>query len=481
MLSREEFLQFGSRFTAGLRPALARLAYAAREIGQSLRAGPPGSATSVLYETRLDMDPDAGADILHSVGHSFPLRIGGLRFVARAAGEAGRQRGFDLSLYITPDGWRESLWLWPRFMRKRAREQLRAISARIQLYAWTGEHADYAFAPEEYARGRWLSELYPSLRAESFRNRRQLLVNPFQNFGGPHAALAEQRRHPRRRRRRVLLLPMRARQQELAGLLPPPLQARWRVQPNTSGRPGSDADIRLYLRVFLDGGPLVSPDSAAPPDHMLADEMDPAAEPHDLSEWEPARAAGTERRLYFELLCPALLHADSLRTRGWAPVFARSIALDQPSLPLRLWNEFTASYRVRRDGFRFCLGNERRRLQAVVQGRPLRGLRRGDRPPRLARVPGHIFIQSPENLDVHVFRESSTVPANRIYVLDTHSPDSGARGFADWFTRRFGIPLTSESRGWFLSYADVESTPIARLPLTDCHYRPGVRTGPLPQ
>ncbi len=462
-----------------------------RELGRSLADGPPGLRRSVLYETHLDIDPDAGADILHSVGHSFPLRIAGLRFNARAAGEAGPRRGFALSLYISAEGWRESLWLWPQATQKQAREQLRGLAARNQLYAWTGESAEYAIATEEYAAGRWLSELYPSLRPTAFQNRSLYFsrLNPLASSDHRHAALQEQQRHPRRRRRRILLLPIRARQSELAGLLPPPLQARWRVRPETGGQANTDASIRLYLRVFLDGGPLTASSprqeleaagNASSDAATLEAKLNAPEAFRDLSQWEPARAAGTERGLYLELLCPAMLHADALRTRGWVPVFARSIPLAQPALPLRSWNEFPASYRVRSDGFRFCLGDERRQLQAVAQGRPLRGLRRGERPPRLARVPGHIFIQSPENLDVRVFQESNTVPANRIYLLDRAGTAAG-QGFADWFSQRLGIAFTAEERGWFLSYADVESRLVAQLTLTECHYRPGVRTGPLPR
>ncbi|MEQ9362714.1 MAG: hypothetical protein RIF32_00640 [Leptospirales bacterium] len=448
---------------------------------------------SVEYEARLSIDPERGHEILDGAGYYFPLPFAGQNFRVQAAADdraSGHARGLQLSLLVESETTVQSWLMASPAIRRRLEERLRNISARILFYALTGEHRNYAFSSKEYATGHWMRELYASLHPNSFQETSWIppralydrAGNPRFFFQRPrHAALAERRRPPLRRRRRILLIPIRARRSEVEGLLPPPFHARWRNAPEVSSE---RADLRLYLRVFLDGGALEHPAWAGAPDDV------PVVQPGavfpkgdlntprmpELSEYETRRKSGDESGLYMELLCPAQLHADSIRTRGWIPLQARRFPLDRPALP---WDALTCSYRIRADGLRFCLGDRKRRLLGQTRWRPARGLRAGEYPPRLARSrPTAIFIQSPDSLDVHVFQESYTAPANRIYILDREPSSDGrrpqaspAQDLCDYLAGRLGIALRPEKHAWFISYADVATLSEQRVPLTECHYR----------
>lgn len=464
------------RFPADLLP---RLAY-------WLRRGLPDLVSpghrSLMYEAHLSIDPEAGMEILDGVGYYFPLPFAGQTFTVRATAESHHpetSRGLQISFIVESESTVQAWFMRFSFVRLRLRERLRNLTARILLYALTGQHRNYAFSPREYATGHWLRELYPTLHPASFPEFGWLpdrIKNSPGTWGSGkfnqdrHAALQERRREPLRRRRRILLIPLRAKRHEMERLLPPPFEPRWRNAPAVSAE---RAEVRLYLRVFLDGGPLESATIDSPTSARLPHESGIIP---DLTAHEPKQEPGDETGLYMELLVPALLHADSVRARGWVPLMARRLPLDRPTLP---WDSITCSYRIRRDGLRFCIGDRKRRLLGQTLWQPLRGIHRGEYPPRLVRVPTNILVQEPETLDVHLFRESYTAPANRTYILeqspdpqepDTRKPGPGTE-LAAYLSEQLGVSVQTEPRAWFISYADVATLSEKQIPLTECHYR----------
>lgn len=485
--------QAGAAISNQGRQILPRLAYWFR---RSLPAFFQPARRSVEYETHLSIESETGLEILDGAAYSFPLPFAGQNFRAQAAptearsGEGAHSRGLRLALLIEAETRTQAWFLRLPAVRSRLQERLRHLAARILFYARSGEHRQYAFSSREYATGRWLRELYPALNPASFPEAGCLpagwhgkisdalpaLIAPPQ-----HAAFAERRRMPLRRRRRILLIPIRARRAEVEGILPPPFEARWR---NSREIPAGRAELRLYLRICLDGGPLLGADDRrkfemktdASGEGALPGLRDHSKHaPPDLSEYETRMHSGDENHLYIELLCPALLHSDPVRTRGWLPLMARRFPLNRPVLP---WDELSCSYRVRSDGLRFCLGDARRRLLGASVWRPLRGLRAGEFPPRLLRSrPAGVFVQSPESLDVHLFRESAVAPANRIYLLErlvAPAPQEsapGERDVCDFLEGQLGLALTAERHAWFASYADVATLSEQRIPLDECHYR----------
>ncbi|MCR9143836.1 MAG: hypothetical protein NXI24_16435 [bacterium] len=493
----------GSRIMDSGASLLPRLAYWLRRgLPELLR---PRHRT-VSYDTHLSIDPETGFEILDGADYHFQLPLAGQLFRVQAAGDAqpaGHSRGLQLGLIVESETALQA-WLM-RFasVRRRIDSGLRHLSARILFYALTGEHREYAFSSKEYATGDWLRELYPGLHPAHFPEMGWWPPGWLRDRSGDarfwlprrkHAALQERRRDPLRRRRRLLLIPLRARRSEIERLLPPPFHPRWR---NSHDVAPDRQEVRLYLRIFLDGGPLHSKSEmqgdlrgrVAPGASSASEEIDSDAvfarpgidAVPDLSEHEPRRSSGNENGIYMELLCPALLHADSVRTRGWIPIQARRFPLNRMTLP---WDELSCSYRIRSDGLRFCLGDARRRLLGESFWRPLRGLRVGEAPPRLLRGrPSAIFVQSPVSLDVHLFQEAYTAPANRIYLLGPPpaSGDGGAfpggsakteaRELCDYLGRKLGVALRPETHAWFASYADVATLAERRVGLHECHYR----------
>lgn len=448
-------------FVAGT-SALPRLAYLVRrEIPDALRPPP----RSVLYETRLSIAPEECLEILADAGYYFELPFAGQIFSVRASAQAGEPRGVELSLIVESTSWPQSLILRVPRGRRAVEERLRNITARIVFMALTGQHRNHAFSSREYGTGHWLRELYPTLQPAGFQEIGWLPTGLWP-LRKRHAGFEERLRHPLRRRRRILLLPMRARRADVERLIPPPFEPRWR---NPTTVAGDHTELRLYLRIFLDGGPLYAGSAGRRSSYNIAEDAAGFPIP-DLTRALPEQEDGEESGLYLELLCPALLHGDAVRARGWVPLLALRLPLNRPGLP---WDALSASYRVRADGLRFCAGDGRRRLLGQAHYAPLRGMHRGEKPPRLVRVPTNIFIQSPETLDVHLFRESYTAPANRTYILrNLMTPGSTRPPAIDtYLAEKLGIQIQAEPRAWFISYADVATLSHRRVPLIDCHYR----------
>ncbi len=404
---------------------------------------------TILHAADLPIEFHDAIPLIERPGYRLRLRFLVRSIPVRSTVEHGDPRSVRWVFRLDSHGPLTAVIL--RFFRTAIRRRLEAVSRRILLYAWAGlsdaDNDAHDLTAAEYISGSALRRRYAVLDPRRFP---LPLAIPDRWFSGRavfpglipnHVAAREHRLHDRRARR-VLVLPFYTTAEQLETILPPPFLLR-------DPRRGRQRQ-RLILRVYLDGG--------------------------DVTEQGSSVAPGHERWIYFELLAPVRIEGDHLRGRGWMPVVAGRVPVDRPRLP---YDPCTASYRIVRNGFHFCIGDRRRRVVAEALYYPRRGLKKGDRQAVGAGVPTRIFLYDPFTLRIAVIEEFWDTPVNRQYAVEnarrksSYSADADRfpPPMADYLAGKLGIPLRPGRWGWFLSYANVGTLTKARIDPLDCHYR----------
>lgn len=432
---------------SGRRRILARLNYAFRRGLRSWFTVPP---ETILHTADLPIEFRDAIPLIERFGYRLRLRFLIRSIPVRSTVEHGDPRSVRWIFRLDSHGPLTALLL--RFFRKAIRRRLEAVSRRILLYAWAGIAAgedpeSYDWTATEYISGSALRRRYAVLDPRRFP---LPLAIPDRWFSGravfpgliPNHVAAREHRMNARRARRVLILPFYAMAETLESILPPPFLLRRKT--------GDRQRQRLILRVYLDGG--------------------------DVSERGSSVAPGDERWIYFELLTPVRIEGDRLRGRGWMPVLAARVPVNRPRLP---YDPCTASYRIVRNGFHFCIGDRNRRAIAEALYYPRRGLKRGDRQAIGAGVPTRIFLFDPHTLRISVVEELWETPVNRQYAVEharrksSYTDEAGRLppSMASYLSAQLGIPLQPGRWGWFLSYANVGTLTRTHIDPLECHYR----------